>query len=71
MSKCPFCEADIFLEEFFHTTIKETKKGKIKKKTGEFKGESMSLGYRHGVKMWTCPSCDKILGFSEYMWNTA
>ena len=71
MPKCPFCETDIFLEDFFHTIVKETKKGKIKKKTGEFKGESMSLGYGHSVKMWICPSCDKILGFSEYMWDSA
>lgn len=71
MSKCPFCEADIFLEEFFHTTVKETKKGKIKKKTGEFKGETMHVGFKNYVKMWTCPSCDKILGFSEYKWDSA
>jgi hypothetical protein len=71
MSKCPYCETEIYLEDFFQVEVKESKKGKIKKNIGEFKGENMSIGFRNQVRMWTCPSCGKIIGFSEYKWNIA
>ena len=65
MSKCPYCQKDLTIEDFFEVITKETKKGIIKTKIGGFKGASYkSIGY--GVKMWACPGCDTILGFSEY-----
>ena len=68
MGKCPYCSKELHLEDFFEVSKKETKKGKIKLKVGAFLGESVSprrvaWGY---CKMWVCPSCDVILGFSDY-----
>ncbi|NVM37439.1 MAG: hypothetical protein HWN81_17720 [Candidatus Lokiarchaeota archaeon] len=64
MSKCPYCKEDFHLEDFFEVVTKETKKGKIRTNFRDFKGEVYGVrGY--GVKMWACPSCDTILGFSE------
>jgi hypothetical protein len=63
MAICPYCEAEIHIEDFFEQKIKKTKKGEIKKKIGLFKGEALMM---MRIKMWACPSCDKILGFSEY-----
>ena len=70
MSKCPYCKVDLHIEDFFEVLEKETKKGKLKTKIKEFKGESIEI-YRQGFKMWACPGCDTILGFSEYQWYTA
>ena len=71
MSKCPYCNAEIHLEDFFEVTEKETKKGTIKKRIGEFKGEKEWVGVaRNNVRMWVCPSCDKILGFSESAYDS-
>ena len=70
MPKCPHCDVDIFLDDFFEIEVKESKKGKIKKRIRGFKGEFKSIGYQHEVRMWSCPSCDKILGFSEYKWDS-
>ena len=70
MSKCPYCKKDLIIEDFFEVTIKETRKGKIKAKVGKFKGETHSGGRGSGNKMWACPACDTILGFSEYALNT-
>lgn len=69
MSKCPYCDAEIHIEDFFEVSEKQTKKGKIKKRIGKFKGEHLSTGFNY-LKMFVCPSCDKILGFSEYYWST-
>ena len=66
MSKCPYCQKDLTFDDFFVVvTEKETKKGKIITKLKDFKGSSYSRG-TYGVKMWACPGCDTILGFSEY-----
>lgn len=65
-SKCPYCDVELGLEDFFEVTEKETKKGTIKKRIGDFKGERIYVGIGfNNVRMWVCPSCDKILGFSE------
>ncbi len=69
ISKCPHCAVDIFLEDFFEVKVKESKKGKIKKRIGGFKGEAMSIDHKNQVKMWSCPSCDKIIGFSEHYYE--
>jgi len=69
MSKCPYCEANLSLEDFFVVLEKVSKKGKVKTSIGEFKGVSMSVGIRQSVKMWACPGCDTILGFSEYRYD--
>ncbi|HEC38028.1 hypothetical protein LCGC14_0847750 [marine sediment metagenome] len=65
MSKCPYCSKDLHLDDFFETSKRETKKGKIKISWGKFKGEHKR--FSPYSKMWACPSCDTILGFSE--WN--
>lgn len=70
MSKCPYCKEDFSIEDFFEVTTKETKKGKIKTRVGSFKGGSYDTGWR-GFKMWACPGCDTILGFSEYRYSSA
>ena len=64
MSKCPYCKVDVTLMDFFEVYEKETKKGKPKTKVGSFKGDIYGLG-PHSIKMWACPGCDTILGFSE------
>jgi len=71
MGKCPYCSKELHIEDFFVVKQRETKKGKIKTKVGEFKGESIEpprLGVGD-IKMWACPSCDAILGFTEYRRN--
>jgi len=70
MPKCPYCKKDLIIEDFFYVETKESKKGKIKARVKGFKGESYQIGWR-GYKMWTCPSCDSILGFSEYRYSSA
>jgi len=73
MSKCPYCNTELHLDDFFHITTKETKKGKIKTKIGEFKGEEIEKRLYVGVtgisRMWICPSCDKILSITEFGYN--
>ena len=70
MSKCPYCNVEIGLEDFFEVIEKE-KKGIFKKKIGDFKGERIHVGMGFNrVRMWVCPSCDKILGFSESAYKT-
>ena len=64
MQKSPYCGKDLHLEDFFEFTKKETKKGKIRVMWGKFKGEQLDR-YPFS-KIWTCPSCDTILGFSEW-----
>lgn len=70
MSKCPYCQKELFIEIFFEVSTKESKKGKTKVKIKGFKGESHETSW-HGYKMWTCPSCDSILGFSEYSFSSS
>jgi len=70
MPKCPYCNNEHVLEDFFSISTKETKKGKIKTRIEGFHGQELHIGFRNSVKMWTCPSCDTILGFSEYMWDS-
>lgn len=65
MGKCPYCKAELHLEDFFDIVKKETKKGKIKTRIKQFKGESLRQEW---IKMWVCPSCDTVLGFSEHAW---
>jgi hypothetical protein len=74
MSKCPYCNNELHLDDFFHTTTKETKKG-IKKETVEFTGEEIGnrskkfYGARAVTRMWVCPSCDKILSITEFSYH--
>ena len=71
MPKCPYCNIEIHLEDFFDVIEKETKKGTIRKRIGDFKGELLYVGLsRNDVRMWVCPSCDKILGFSEHAYDS-
>ena len=73
MGKCPYCSKELHIEDFFVVEKRETKKGKIKTRVGEFKGESIApLGVGSvDCKMWVCPSCDAILGFTQYGWKTS
>ena len=67
MSKCPYCNIEIHLEDYFDVSEKVTKKGIIRKSFGNFKGENIHIRSNYNtIRMWVCPSCDKILGFSEY-----
>lgn len=73
MGKCPYCSKELHIEDFFVVEKRETKKGKIKTRVGEFKGENIvprGLGSAD-CKMWVCPSCDAILGFTHYGWRTS
>ena len=65
MPKCPYCKTELTIEDFFITEERETKKGKIKTRVKGFNGPELSMGINR-AKMWVCPSCDSILGFTEY-----
>ncbi len=39
MAKYPYFDAEIHLEDYFKINEKQTKKGKIKKRIGKYKGE--------------------------------
>ena len=65
MPKCPHCKNEHGIEDFYVTTEKETKKGKIKTRVEDFNGPTITMGVNM-AKMWVCPSCDSILGFSEF-----
>lgn len=69
MGKCPYCKEELHIEDFYEITIKETKKGIQRVKSQVFKGEK-SPGWPYS-KMWVCPSCDTILGFSEWFAQSA
>jgi hypothetical protein len=56
--KCPFCDKELHISDFYF--VKLDKKGR--KEYRGFKGE-----YTKRKKMWYCPFCGSILGFSE--WN--
>ncbi len=45
MSKSPYCDTEIHIEDFFEVTEKENKKGKVKKRIGKFKGEEILTGF--------------------------
>ncbi|MFX1296368.1 MAG: hypothetical protein ACFFD2_16135 [Promethearchaeota archaeon] len=56
--KCPYCEEELHLYDF--CIIEIDKKGR--KHVRGFLGES--IGY--SMRMWHCPFCGKILGFSDH-----
>ena len=73
MGKCPYCHQELQIEDSFKKIVIKTRKGEIKKtKLGDFKGKvvrntSITLRAKYSYcKMWVCPSCDTILGFTEY-----
>lgn len=49
MSKCPYCNVEIYLEDFFDGEEKENKKGKMKKKSEPLKDKEYML---EGVLIW-------------------
>jgi len=59
MGKCPYCSKELHIEDFY-SSFKEKKKGEII--AHDFLGENVNYRY---TKMWVCPSCDTILGFTE------
>ena len=70
MSKCPYCKVDLSIEDFFEVREYETKRGKIKTKE-LFKGGTKNVGFPHvNVRMWACPGCETILGFSEFAYHS-
>ncbi len=75
MSKCPYCDNEIHLHDFFYITTKETKKGKTKQRIEGFKGEEIEQslpGFGKQVsRNWACPSCNKTLSITEfaYKWD--
>ena len=69
MPKCPYCNQEIHIQDFFENTALKTKMGRTRVKFEGFKGETayrkVAKGYDR-VRMWACPLCDIILGFTEY-----
>ncbi|MFW9972323.1 MAG: hypothetical protein ACFFDF_19210 [Candidatus Odinarchaeota archaeon] len=68
MGNCPYCKNELHLDDFFTISDKETKHGTTTERV--FKGdEYVKTG--HGYRMWVCPLCDVILGFTEhsYKWR--
>ncbi len=65
MSKYSYCNKKIHLEDFFK--VKDVPV--LERKVYNFTGEVIQVSDRHSVKMWSCPWCDSILGFSEFYWD--
>ena len=65
MAKCSKCNTEIHLEDFFK--VKDVPS--LERKIYSFIGEVIQVSDRHNVKMWSCPSCETVLGFSEYYWE--
>lgn len=61
MPKCPYCKSELHIEDFFDDIV--YKGGQTAVRRANFKGES--LVYQHRHRMWSCPYCDTILGFSS------
>ncbi len=70
MGKCPYCKKEVHLKDFFQNI--ET--GTFKYPSYDFSGEEFSPGLTEKqfknkriflIKMFTCPHCDTILGFSN------
>ncbi len=55
--KCPYCEKELHITDFY--TFEVDKKGR--RKNAIFLGE-LREPY---TKMWNCPYCGKILGFTD------
>jgi len=68
MGKCPYCNFELHLSSFFEEIPGPRVLG-MQLQGYKFHGESMRTGHRNKVRMYTCPKCDKILGFSEYKWD--
>jgi hypothetical protein len=66
MPKCPYCKNELAIKDFFNILTKEPKRGTSKERIMGFKGEKLRISRDHEVRMWVCPSCDTILGFSEF-----
>jgi len=65
MGKCPYCSKELHLKDFFENATEKIKKGELRVKiSGPFRGELNDYG---NLRMWVCPWCDAILGFS--MWG--
>ena len=64
MGKCPYCSKELHIGDFFETSSITTSKGGTTIAVENFKGEQTSP--MHYIKMWVCPSCDTIIGFSEW-----
>ena len=71
MGICPYCEEEIDIEDFYYEmeeVIHGKKKDKVKK-VEMFSGQVYELRHNHSLRMYNCPKCKKILGFSEYRWS--
>ena len=69
MGICPYCESEIHLSDFFSEHENKKKFLGLKTYNRNFQGESYNINLGNAVKMYTCPRCNKILGFSEYYWE--
>ena len=68
MSKCPYCNVEIHLEDFFDVIEKETKKGTIKKRIGAFKGERINVGIVfQNLLIKVNSSISKIFYFNNFL----
>ena len=64
MPRCPYCDSEVSINDFF-----AEKEFPIIGKTAVFSSSKIHIGYKNYVKMWVCPHCDRILGFSENKWD--
>ncbi|MFW9972321.1 MAG: hypothetical protein ACFFDF_19200 [Candidatus Odinarchaeota archaeon] len=63
MGKCPYCSKELHLADFFESIMRVSKEGNLHVRSDDFKGEqTLSSPF---IKMWVCPSCNTILGFTE------
>lgn len=61
MAKCPYCLVAVKIEDFF-----EDKEKALIGTRKKFNGESFLYANQSIVtRMWVCPHCESILGFSE------
>ncbi|MHA1728160.1 MAG: hypothetical protein ACTSWY_05460 [Promethearchaeota archaeon] len=70
MGKCPYCKKEIHLKEFFNNIEMH----RFKAPSYDFSGEEFFPGMAeektpmrgtYMIKMFSCPYCDTILGFSS------
>lgn len=56
--KCPYCEKELHIYDFCIMEVDKKGRKRFRGLLGE------SIGYH--MRMWHCPFCGKILGFSDH-----
>lgn len=61
MGLCPYCKEELHIKDFFD------KEGQgIINISYECKQETINVTHFGVARMWVCPHCDMILGFTEF-----